>query len=415
MDRGQKRKLPVMCEDEGVRFPLDELNQDVLERVLSWLPTSTFFRNTSVCKKWKSVADSATFKLACLQIPARDPWFFMVDSQSHLNYHPIVFDSTEKTWKKLNSLPLLQKSKYLDSCSNFIPVAASGGLICFHREPGEFIACNPVTTSCRRLASLDSQWPKSKHLQAISMTSTTECFKLVSVSGEYPYSTLSFRTYNSSTDQWEEDAVLNRKIDNPVETEIETEDDFSLYFLSKCGNVISTNLQRNPCKQYSSVIIHKNDEEILYFLSSSGTVVSCNLTHKFFFEYPRILPVFSEYAIDIIESGGEIYVVVLHEFLETATLRVWKWDEKNQFWVQIAAMPPAMSHEFYGKKVDINCTGTGNGHQMLVCLNSAENYSYALCNLVTNEWIELPQCHMNGESKELVCEFSFEPRIEASL
>ncbi|KAL2544704.1 F-box only protein 13 [Forsythia ovata] len=64
-------------------------------------------------------------------------------------------------------------------------------------------------------------------------------------------------------------------------------------------------------------------------------------------------------------------------------------------------MPPAMSHEFYGEKVDINCSGTGAGHQMLVCLNSAHKYSYVLCNLVTNEWIELPQCYMNGEAKEL--------------
>ncbi|CAA2955386.1 F-box only 13, partial [Olea europaea subsp. europaea] len=95
------------------------------------------------------------------------------------------------------------------------------------------------------------------------------------------------------------------------------------HFPSLCGKF-------SPCKQYSSVIIHKNDEKIIYFLSSSGIVVSCNLKHKFFFEYPRIMPVFSKY---VMKSGGEIYVIVLHEFLETATLHVWKWDEKNQIWV----------------------------------------------------------------------------------
>ncbi|CAA2987108.1 F-box only 13 [Olea europaea subsp. europaea] len=185
MDRGQKRKLPVKCEDEGARFPLDELDQDILERVLSWLPTSTFFRNTSVCKKWKFVADSATFKLACSQVPARDPWFFMVDTQPHLNYNPFVFDSTEKAWKKLNLLPLLQENEYQASCSYIIPVAASGGLICFHGAPGEFIACNPVTGSCHQLASLDSHMQKSNHLLAIAMIPTTSSLKIVSVSGEY--------------------------------------------------------------------------------------------------------------------------------------------------------------------------------------------------------------------------------------
>ncbi|BAT99017.1 hypothetical protein VIGAN_10039000 [Vigna angularis var. angularis] len=45
-------------------FPLDDLNEDLLERVLSWLPTSSFFRHTSVSKRWKSAAASVSFKLA---------------------------------------------------------------------------------------------------------------------------------------------------------------------------------------------------------------------------------------------------------------------------------------------------------------------------------------------------------------
>ncbi|KAG2249964.1 hypothetical protein Bca52824_089592 [Brassica carinata] len=39
-------------------FPMDELSDDVLERVLSWLPTSSFLRMTSVCKRWKSTQSS---------------------------------------------------------------------------------------------------------------------------------------------------------------------------------------------------------------------------------------------------------------------------------------------------------------------------------------------------------------------
>ncbi|KAG2384843.1 F-box only protein [Vigna angularis] len=67
---GWKRKSP---ENEDFLhlndFSLDDLNEDLLERVLSWLPTSSFFRHTSVCKRWKSAAASVSFKLACSQKP----------------------------------------------------------------------------------------------------------------------------------------------------------------------------------------------------------------------------------------------------------------------------------------------------------------------------------------------------------
>ncbi|KAH0969707.1 hypothetical protein GBA52_028303 [Prunus armeniaca] len=75
------RKRKSQEEDNCISstFYMDELNEDLLERVLSRLPTSAFFRLTSVCKRWKSVASSPSFKLACSQIASRDPWFFMVD------------------------------------------------------------------------------------------------------------------------------------------------------------------------------------------------------------------------------------------------------------------------------------------------------------------------------------------------
>lgn len=392
------------------KFPLDDLNQDLLEKVLSWLPTSVFFRLTSVCKRWKSIADSATFQLACSQIPSRDPWFFMVDPHLH---QWVVFDSGERNWKTLNHPPLLQLSPSLNS----IPVAAHGGLICFRNSSGHYIVCNPVTGSSRQLLTPVKPL-QSQPLHAIAMNSSSSTslssYKLVLVYGEL--SSLAFRIYNSSSKLWEEEISLSRKAENPENPHRPDtdDDDETVYFLSMTGNVVATNMQRSPSKQYSSVItVRDSGEEIVYFLSSSGTVVSCNLTTKLFFEYPKLLPVLSEYSIDIVESKGELLVVALSEFLETASLRVWKFDEDKRAWRQTAAMPPAMSHEFYGKKVDINCASTG--HRVLICINSSEVCRYILCDLVANEWTELPQCVKDGEAREFMSAFPFEPRIEACV
>ncbi|GLT74194.1 hypothetical protein SLA2020_460060 [Shorea laevis] len=402
--KASRKRKSSQEKDEILGFSMDELHEDILERVLSWLPTSTFFRLSSVCKRWKSVASSTSFKLACSEIPSRDPWFFMVNNCLNQS---VVFDSSDISWKKLNHPAFLMEDFNIDS----MPVAACGGLVCFKNFSGNFIVCNPVTGSCRELPPLDPSL-QDKSLHAISMNANSNysgLYKLLLVYGELPK--LSFKVYNSSTDSWEENGNLKRRVNDSSEYDSNEED--AVYFLSKGGNVMTTNMQRSPSKQYSSVITVKDGEETVYFLSSSGTVVACNLTHKCFSEYPRLLPGYSEYSIDLVECKGEMLVVVLSEFLESASLRVWSFDEKTRSWHQIAAMPPAMSQEFYGKKMDINCVGSG--HRIFICLSSAELCSYVLCDLVTNKWDELPKCYKNGEALEFMSAFSFEPRIEASV
>ncbi|XP_038990260.1 F-box only protein 13-like [Phoenix dactylifera] len=385
----------------GCGFSLDELNQDLLERVLSWLPPSSFFRLRSVCKRWNSVATSASFQLACSQIPFRDPWFLMVDQDLDRS---IVFDPAEANWKILNHPAYLQQRH---GCKP-IPVASSGGLVCYRTESGDLIVCNPVTGACRQLPPA-GQASDNQTLHAITMYSSPKdpaSYRIVLVSGEF--SGLSFRVFDSATNRWQHELPLVQKSENSSESSMTGDE--TVYFLSKAGDVVATDMQRSPSKQYSSVLTVENGEEVVYFLSQSGTVVTCNLARKTFSEHPRLLPIFSEYSIDVVECNGEMLVVVLSEFLETASLRVWKFDRS---WRQVAAMPPSMSHEFYGKKVDINCIGSGD--MIFICINSGDCSSYVLCNVVADEWKELPKCCVNGKAKEFMSAFSFEPRLEASV
>ncbi|XP_019167776.1 PREDICTED: F-box only protein 13 [Ipomoea nil] len=407
-DMGSRRNLKRKFQEyETPIFGLDELNQDLLERVLSRLPASSFFRLSSVCKRWKSVADSATFRLACSDVPSREPWFYMVGSHQPPHCRrPVVYDSSEENWKVLGCPSFLRpEPENEDSCCNFVPVAASGGLLCFHSESDGFVVSNPVTGFHRRVPSPESE---QSPLQAIAMASATNSYKLVLVSGEFPK--LSFRVYDSGKNEWGEKTFLRRKDPSDGNSNsIEDLDDYPLYFLSKCGNLVASELQRSPCKQYSSVISSNSGEETVYFLSPSGTVVACNLAGKWFVEYPRLLPLDHEYSIDLVECRGEVYAVALSDYLESASLRVWRFDdEKTWEWEQVSAMPPALSHEFYGKAVDINCAGAGN--RIFVCASCSEFCRYFLCNLEGNEWVELP----NGNGNEFSCAFSFEPRIEAS-
>uniref|UniRef100_A0A0D3FJI0 F-box domain-containing protein n=1 Tax=Oryza barthii TaxID=65489 RepID=A0A0D3FJI0_9ORYZ len=181
--------------------------------------------------------------------------------------------------------------------------------------------------------------------------------------------------------------------------------DDTVYFLSKSGDVVATNMQRSASKQYSSVVVAASSDggdAVAYFLSHSGTVVACDTARRTFAELPRILPVYFEYSIDVVACDGAAYAVVLAEYLDTASLR------------QVAAMPPAMSHAFHGKKADINCVG--HGGRLMVCVSSGEANGCFMCNVGSNQWEELPKCvNGDGEVNDFLAAFSFEPRLEISV
>uniref|UniRef100_A0A0A9GHX7 F-box domain-containing protein n=1 Tax=Arundo donax TaxID=35708 RepID=A0A0A9GHX7_ARUDO len=175
-------------------------------------------------------------------------------------------------------------------------------------------------------------------------------------------------------------------------------------------------MQRSASRQYSSAVAFRGGEPVAYFLSHSGTVVACDLARRAFSELPRILPVYHEYSIDVVACDGAAYVVVLSEFLDTASLRVWEFADGA--WRQVAAMPPSMSHAFYGTKADVNCVG--HGGRVMVCVSSGEANANAnscfMCDVKTNRWDELPRCAGgDGEATDFVAAVSFEPRMDADV
>ncbi|KAJ0988519.1 hypothetical protein J5N97_006875 [Dioscorea zingiberensis] len=400
-ETGKSKKRKAAEEDQMISvFSLDELNEDLLEKVLSWLPTASFFRFRSVCKRWSSIATSATYKIACSQIPFRDPWLLMVGQEQNQS---VVFDTSEWKWRNIGQRNLM----YQDS----IPVASSGGLVCLQTISGNFVVSNPVTDACCELPPA-TPISDTQTLVAIAMNAspkTESSYRTILVYSEL--SKLTVKVYDASINIWEDEIILVKKAEGLTMSEMAGNE--TIYFLSKAGDVVAANLQRCASKQYSSVLIVENGEEVVYFLSHTGSVIACNVTQKFFVEYPRLLPVYSEYSIDVVDCKGEMLVIILSEFLESASLRVWRFCKGNRSWQQIAAMPPWMSHEFYGQKADINCVGCGDN--IFICINSSKFSSYVMCDVVINKWIELPKCYANRRPIEFVSAFSLEPRMEVSV
>ncbi|XP_040382033.1 F-box only protein 13-like [Oryza brachyantha] len=395
---GKKRKCG------GEDGALGEMHDDVLERVLARLPPASFFRLRGVCRRWRAAAASPTFLAACGRVPARDPWFLMLsDGQERRQCPAVAFDAAEGAWARCRAAP-----------GPVLPVAAAGGLVLYRAaDTGALTVANPLTGASRVLPAPPAA-PAALH--AVAMYGSP--YRVVLIMGELP--DLSMAVYDSSKDAWEDAVALSRKPEaSSPEREAEGGiggGDETVYFLSKSGDVMATNMQRSASRQYSSVVTcGDGGEAVAYFLSHSGAVVACDLARRVFSELPRILPVYFEYSIDVVACGGRAYVVVLSELLDTASLRVWEFA--GGAWRQVAAMPPSMSHAFHGKKADVNCVG--HGDRLMVCVSSGEAANGCfMCDVTTNRWDELPPCAAaagDGQAMDFVAAFSFEPRMEVAV
>ena len=385
---------------------LGDLHDDMLERVLARLPPASYFRLRAVCRRWRAAAASPTFLDACARVPSRDPWFLMLSDSDGPRRPAVAFDAAERGWNRCRAAP------------GSVPVAASGGLV-LYRAPatGALTVANPLTGASRALPSPPLQGAHHQ-LQAIAMYGGAPC-RVALFAGELP--DLSMAVFDSSSDSWEGPVPLARRSEEDSCPDATGHGagaggDDTVYFLSKSGDVVATNMQRSASKQYSSVVVPSpagGADAVAYFLSHSGTVVACDTARRTFAELPRILPVYFEYSIDVVACGGAAYAVVLSEYLDTASLRVWEFA--GGAWRQVAAMPPAMSHGFHGKRADINCVG--HGDRLLVCVSSGEAPNGCfMCDVGTNRWEELPKyVNGDGEASQFLAAFSFEPRVEIAV
>uniref|UniRef100_A0A0A9A0E4 F-box domain-containing protein n=1 Tax=Arundo donax TaxID=35708 RepID=A0A0A9A0E4_ARUDO len=391
---GRKRKCPTPG--------LGDLHDDMLERVLARLPPATFFRLRAVSRRWRAAAASPTFLDACAGVPSRDPWFLMLSEPDHRPRPAVAFDAADRSWNRCHA-----------AAPGSMPVAASGGLVLYRApDTGALAVANPLTGASRALPSPPPQG--GRQLQAIAMYGAP--YRVALFSGELP--DLSMAVFDSSTNSWEGPLPLaSRSEDSSPDAPAHGGggSDDTVYFLSKSGDVVATNMQRSAWKQYSSAAVPSTSERgeaVAYFLSHSGAVVACDTARRTFAELPRILPVYFEYSIDVVACGGAAYAIVLSEYLDTASLRV--WGLAGGAWRQVAAMPPAMSHGFYGKKADINCVG--HGDRVMVCVSSGEANGCFMCDVSSNQWEELPKyVNDDGEASEFLAAFSFEPRVEITV
>ncbi|KAJ4973869.1 hypothetical protein NE237_007043 [Protea cynaroides] len=112
------------------------LPDDLLERILIYLPITSIFRAGCVCKRWNEIVNSRR-----LNVLSHKPWYFMFSSSDEpigYGYDPIL-----QKWYSLE-LPCIEAPNWF--------IASSCGLVCFmdNDSRSQLLVCNPITKDCKR-------------------------------------------------------------------------------------------------------------------------------------------------------------------------------------------------------------------------------------------------------------------------
>ena len=174
------------------------LPNDLLERILAYLPIASILRAGSVCKRWHEIVSSKRFLWNKSHILSQKPWYFMFTSSDEpVGY---AYDPIFRKWYSIE-LPCINTSNWF--------ITSSSGLVCFMDSDSrsELYICNPVTKRCKRLEEPPGLKFSDYSALAISVNRishhyTISIVKSKQVPGNFFQWDLSIHIYDSETMIW---------------------------------------------------------------------------------------------------------------------------------------------------------------------------------------------------------------------
>lgn len=175
------------------------LPDDLLERILAYLPIASIFRAGCVCKRWHNLVTSKRFlwNFSC-HVLSQKPWYFMFTSTDEP--YGYAYDPSLRKWYTID-LPYFITSNWF--------IASSFGLVCFMNNDSrsELHVCNPITKCSKRLVEPPGIRFSDYNALAISSDKTSHNYiisivKSKQVPDNFYQWDLSIDIYTSETMMW---------------------------------------------------------------------------------------------------------------------------------------------------------------------------------------------------------------------
>ncbi|XP_015968408.1 F-box/kelch-repeat protein At3g61590 [Arachis duranensis] len=174
------------------------LPDDLLERILAYLPVASIFRAGSVCKRWHDIVTSKRFLWNLSHVLHQKPWYFMFTSSDEPIGH--AYDPILRKWYGIE-LPCIGTSNWF--------IASSCGMVCFmdNDSRSELCVCNPITKRFKKLEDPPGLKFSDYSALAISVSRESQCYTVAIVkSKQVPENffqwDISIHIYNSEEVTW---------------------------------------------------------------------------------------------------------------------------------------------------------------------------------------------------------------------
>lgn len=174
------------------------LPDELLERILAYLPIASIFRAGCVCKRWHEIVSSRRFLWNFADVLSQKPWYFMFTSSNEpVGY---AYDPILRKWYSIE-LPHIETSNWF--------FASSCGLVCFmdNDSRNELYVCNPITRNCKRIEeppglTFSDYSALALSVNRVSRSYTISIVKSKQVPGNFFQWDISVHLYNSETMIW---------------------------------------------------------------------------------------------------------------------------------------------------------------------------------------------------------------------
>lgn len=174
------------------------LPDDLLERIIAYLPIPSIFRAGSVCKRWHEIVSSRRFLWNNSHAQLQKPWYFMFTSSDEpIGY---AYDPILRKWYSID-LPCIQSPNWT--------IASSSGLLCFmdNDNTSDLYICNPISRQYRKLEDPPGMRHSDYSALAISVNRasrdyTVSIVKSTEVPGNIFQWDLSILIYDSESTMW---------------------------------------------------------------------------------------------------------------------------------------------------------------------------------------------------------------------
>lgn len=347
-----------------------DLPEELVDRILAWLPPLFVIRLQGVCKRWHGILNERGFLRLLSQLPTHGPCFLMTQKNGDF-WHSAVYSHPMGAW---HSLPLICTPKKAHSL-----IASAGGLLCFSALEGrhdELFVCNPLRRECKQL-------PGMHHIRQLGfvnmfMDRKSRCYRIVAA-GDYSYMgsgrPLPTEVYDSKSDTW------------------------TVYKSVPLGNL------------HSSKSAFCNGR--LYCLTSSPCgLVAFDMDRGMWESIPVRMP---RSLLDAFLVAGEcgrlLLVGRVGLYSVHQSMRMWDLNLQQMDWIEVGKMPHTLFKSLLKSSAEsFQCFGQGN----FICFSAQKQQKWLVYDSFKKFWHWFGGCPLlSGSPGKRLRGIFFEPRLDA--